>query len=448
MAKALVRMGAGDFGAARALLGAIGEHPLKARYMEKADVLEKGAAEVEAEKAWKVIAAVAAKKGPFTRDEALKLASLIKEFEETHGKTKFAESKAKEIADIKDRIERSICYPGVTMFVDSDSKVYEPEVGSWQDVDLSEDQDIPFGATGLVLEIINTDTEKEHIGHTRAAGSKDNRIEYTNIWRRAQVHAFVKIGEEKVFQAYRSNEAIKFFVRGYTGKDVVIFDEPVNKGKVKGGYSDWDARFSTSVAADGVPPNSLAIFDLEFIGGESFIKTCLPDKTCQTYWTTSEPKTHMHVLVPVDDKSGFWWRNGGMTNNNREHHLVGYIQNVGAWLPEKSETILEKAGGWETADLSKILPEDAGVALLSATQGWSTGPAKCDVRMTGSKDDQFVHSHHLYYGGGGRSTSGIFMMIGLDKKRTIEYRTSGVGRKGATSGMRLYVIGYLRRKKD
>ncbi|MFC1672140.1 kelch repeat-containing protein, partial [Planctomycetota bacterium] len=354
-------------------------------------------------------------------------------------------SVSEQIAAIKDRIERSICHPGVTMFVDSDSKVYEPKAGSWQDVDVSADQDIPFGATGLVLEIVNTDPEKDHTGHTRPVGGTDDRPDYTKIWRHAQIVAFVKLNEKKMFQAYRSDKAIRFFVRGYTGKDVVFFDSPINKGRVKGGYGDWDAKYDMSLAGDGVPPVSLAIFDIATMGGESGIATRLPDGTGAVHWTSTEPKTHMHVLVPVGRKSDLQIRNPGMGTNNGEHYLVGYIKNIGVWLPKQTPTIMEKGGGWETADLSKIVPEDAGVVMLRAAPGWDTTWRQCDVRMAGSKDDQFEHSHHVYHGGGGRSTSGMFMMVGLDKKRRIEYKSSGAGRGEGTAGLRLHVVGYLRR---
>jgi hypothetical protein len=143
---------------------------------------------------------------------------------------------------------------GITWFLNSDSKVYTPTTGSWQDIALSGDSDIPDGATGVVLEIVNEDAvANSHIGQVRAKGSTDNRTSGALINGTTQIMAFVKLDTNKIFQAYIDSTNIKLYVRGYTGADVIFFD---NWNDVAGGHNP-SSSYTVNVGGSpyNVPPN-------------------------------------------------------------------------------------------------------------------------------------------------------------------------------------------------
>ncbi len=82
---------------------------------------------------------------------------------------------------------------GITWFLNSDSKVCTPTVGSWQDVDMSADTDIPDGVTGLVLEIVNENSNNAYSGQVRAKGSADDRTSGAKIKRKNSDYGFCQV---------------------------------------------------------------------------------------------------------------------------------------------------------------------------------------------------------------------------------------------------------------
>jgi hypothetical protein len=311
---------------------------------------------------------------------------------------------------------------GITWFLNSDSKVYTPTTGSWQDVDLSGDSDIPAGATGVVLEIVNLDTPgNPHIGQVRAKGSTDDKTSGAMIGGTTQIMAFVKLDANKIFQAYRDNTNIRFYVRGYTGADVIFFD---NWSDVAGGHT---AATTYVVNVGGspynVPPNSIVILELYNEVGTSTEANLLFARfgaSLTIGYGQGISGAHQYIMVGVDSGSRFQHRRGGNTDYNN-FHLVGYIKSVGFWRTTASNDILPSGttiGSWTDIALSSLLNNgSATIALLmSELQPAVSQPMKVDFRENGSSDDQ-----HLY--GNLRNSNPrtrIFYLVGIDDNQIME----------------------------
>jgi hypothetical protein len=148
---------------------------------------------------------------------------------------------------------------GITWFLDSDSKVYTPSSYEWRDVDLSPDTDIPEGATGVILEIVNESSWNNYRGQVRAKGSTQNGITGAKIKGGTQVTAFAKLDENKTFQAYRDSSSIKFYVRGYIGNKATLFQDMQSFPTQSISSGDHN---SLDLSGEGVPANSTVILDL------------------------------------------------------------------------------------------------------------------------------------------------------------------------------------------
>jgi hypothetical protein len=319
---------------------------------------------------------------------------------------------------------------GITWFLNSDSKVYTPTTGSWQDIDLSGDPAIPTGATGVVLEIVNIDAPgNPHIGQVRAKGSTDDRTSGAKIGGTTQIMAFVKLDTNKIFQAYRDNLNIRFYVRGYTGADVIFFDNWID---VAGGHA---AATTYTVNVGGspynVPPNSIVILELynEVVGStEANLLFSRYGASLTVGYGQGVPGAgaHQHIMVGVDSSSRFQHRRGGDTDYNN-FYLVGYVKSVGFWRTTASNDILPTGtttGSWTDIAMSSFLSNSsASIALLMAQlQTGVSQPAQVDFRKNGSSDDQ-----HLY--GNQRNSSPrtrIFYLVGVDNSQIMEAWISSV----------------------
>jgi hypothetical protein len=311
---------------------------------------------------------------------------------------------------------------GITWFLNSDSKVYTPTTGSWQDIALSGDSDIPDGATGVVLEIVNEDAvANSHIGQVRAKGSTDNRTSGALINGTTQIMAFVKLDTNKIFQAYIDSTNIKLYVRGYTGADVIFFD---NWNDVAGGHNP-SSSYTVNVGGSpyNVPPNSILILELYNQNNvyDAELKFARTGTSLTIGYGQGTAGSHQFIMVGVNGGSQFNHFRNGLSTDYANFHLVGYIQSVGFWRTSASSDVLPSGtttGSWTDIDLSSPLGNSsATTALLMAELQTSVSqPMRVDFRENGSSDDQ-----HLY--GNLRNNNPrtrIFYLFGLDNNQIIE----------------------------
>lgn len=101
---------------------------------------------------------------------------------------------------------------------------------SWQDIDLS--PYVPAGATGAIIEVVNTGTTNAISGVVR--GKEDTRnymsnLSFEEIEEESHRWQIVKVDSNVLIQGYIENTEIDFKLRGYTsGSDPSYFDTPAD----------------------------------------------------------------------------------------------------------------------------------------------------------------------------------------------------------------------------
>ncbi|WP_455281642.1 glycoside hydrolase family 78 protein [[Eubacterium] cellulosolvens] len=339
-----------------------------------------------------------------------------------------------QIADASCSINR-----GITWFLNSDSKVYSPSTGSWQDIDLSGDSDIPVGATGVVLEIINEDAPgNPHIGQVRAKDSTDDRTSGAKIEGTTQIMAFVKLDVNKIFQAYRDNNNIKFYVRGYTGEFVFFYSDWSN---VKGAASTGSqVTVNLGGAPFNVPSNAIAILELydqvDTGHAQLYFKRTGTTSLTIRYGQGGTANAHQFIMIGCNSFSRFdYWRTSGSVNDYNQYNLVGYIlpigtPGVGFWLTNPVGNIQGSipTDTWSDIDITSTTSSSATTALtlIQCKDLDPTAPGdirKADIRKNGSSDDKYDFSEH--YDGPDTDNlpeTSIFYTVGLDNSQIFEAR--------------------------
>jgi hypothetical protein len=319
---------------------------------------------------------------------------------------------------------------GMAWFPDSDSKVYTPLTGEWRDVDLSGDTDIPDGATGVILEIVN-ESSSSYTGQVRAKGSTQNAISGAGIRGESQVTAFVKLDDNKTFQAYRDNASIKFYIRGYTGTKITMFqDMPTfaTQSIISGDHNDLD------LSGEGVPANSIVILDL-YNGDDVHLMMRPGSDYTWSYFCQDDSNTHLYALMAVDSNSVLDYQFYNTTSNAdsyQEIRLAGYIEDVVTWLTSYSDDVSDShTGSWRTNDITSVTSENARIALINirfGEFGYSTSNA--DIREYGSSDDQYSFAGHL-----SSNRTSIFHVVGLDESQRFQSKVED-------QDIYMHVIGY------
>lgn len=315
---------------------------------------------------------------------------------------------------------------GIKWFLNSDSKFYTPTEDSWQDVDLSADTDIPNGATGVVLEIVNENLGNRYRGQVRAKGSTDNRTSRAGIRESSQVMALVKLDANKSFQAYRNDTDIKFYVRGYTGNKVTLFENwqsfPVNQD------GNWH---TIDLSGSGVPGNAIAILELYEGTQDGSIEIRRNGDLQVTFYCQYEDDTHQSIMVGLDVGSRFQYRRRGSIDTYDSIHLIGYMEDVGTWKAVPSNDVSGiTTGSWVARDITAPTSSDARVAFLNIVNDNNWGYDCADLRENGSSDDQYSHAEHR-----SSEDTSIFYVVGLDDEQRFQTKIED-------RDIDIYVLGY------
>ena len=127
--------------------------------------------------------------------------------------------------------------------------------GSWQDIDLA--ASLPEGATGAIVEVVNTGSSSDYSGMVR--GKNDTRDYLSNILFeeiQASTHRWqmVQVDPNRQIQGYIENIEIDFKLLGYTlGSDPSYFDVPPDVTPVTtGSWTTVDVSAHVDADADGV----------------------------------------------------------------------------------------------------------------------------------------------------------------------------------------------------
>ena len=126
--------------------------------------------------------------------------------------------------------------------------------GSWQDIDLS--TLVPAGATGVVVEIANTDSSNVYKGVLRGKEDTRDYMSDTNWNKLSELchrYQIVKLDANRFIQGYIDNTSVDFRLIGYTsGSDPSYFASPPQISPTAGGWTTVDVSAQVDADADGV----------------------------------------------------------------------------------------------------------------------------------------------------------------------------------------------------
>lgn len=281
----------------------------------------------------------------------------------------------------------------------------------------------------MILEIVNESADTDYIGQVRAKGSTDSRTAGAKIKKSTQIMAFVKFDANKIFQAYRDNAAIKFYVRGYTDINVTFF---TNWDDVAGGHTAYN-WYTVDLSGRSVPGNSVVILELYNHTSNSYAGLRFRRNGDSDYTTYGQHigGAHQYIMIGVDADSKFQHYKGN--NDYGNFYLVGCLENRGTWKAIPSADVSGSTlGSWVDRDITSETSSNADLAMVMMTCGWVVGqPKKGDIRKNGSSDDQYAYGEHWYQGPNTR----IFYVVGLDDSQVFEVKIEA-------TAINTYVLGY------
>ena len=152
------------------------------------------------------------------------------------------------------RVKRDKVDTGFVWFTNADD-ISLSTTGSWQDIDVS--PYLPVGATGAIVEVVNTGTSSSYTAVVR--GKEDTRDYMSNPAFEeieAETHRWqiVKVDSNRLIQGYIEHIDIDFKLLGYTiGSDPAFFTTPpdITPGTT-GSWTPVDVSGYVDIDADGV----------------------------------------------------------------------------------------------------------------------------------------------------------------------------------------------------
>ncbi len=135
--------------------------------------------------------------------------------------------------------------------------------GSWQDVDVS--ASVPVGATGVIVQWVNTAVGADADYGVRMKGSTDNWAFDGEAKDTNQGWLMTGLNVNRVFQVYTGNTAVKTYLVGYTMAGVKFFTNRIDKSTLTTG--SWQ---DVSIATDTGSDTAIgAIFHVDCTAGSS-----------------------------------------------------------------------------------------------------------------------------------------------------------------------------------
>ncbi|MBA7621325.1 hypothetical protein ES703_28685 [subsurface metagenome] len=237
----------------------------------------------------------------------------------------------------------------------------------WNDVDVS--AYVPVGATGVWLQVVNDAADSFRKAKFRMKGSSEDEL--TNIFGtvgyRGQEWVWVGLDENRIFQG--DNLATVWLV-GYTGGNVVFFENPIDKTPATGSWQDID------VSAEC--PNCIGvIYRMRAVGGSGVRRN---GSTDEYLWQLSGSNCAVWGVIGTDNQIFEAYIAGGQV------WILGYILDGATFLTtavDKSPAVKDSYQDVDFSGYDKIIVPflnraDAGSYEFAVRKkGWTTDIYKC-----------------------------------------------------------------------
>ena len=228
--------------------------------------------------------------------------------------------------------------------------------GAWTDVDLA--AQIPSGATGVILQIVNTTGNGRNVGW-RKNGSGDDR--YTNVHKNSVFWVAIGVDADRKFEMKIANLNVDCYLHGSFDDDAVFFTNATFKSVGTGTFVDVDISGDT-----GGDTAIAAIVEINGAGANSGLREngSTDDRTNNIQ--------HSGGLVGVDGSEIF-----EVKQSNNQTYLTGYVTKEMTWVTNAVDVSLGSTGSW--INLS-ALPAGAtgGVVSIHHSGSVSSGGLRVD----------------------------------------------------------------------
>jgi len=268
--------------------------------------------------------------------------------------------------------------------------------GAWVDVDVS--SYIPSDATGVIVEIVNAATTAYAVG-VRKNGSTDGTF---NIYQSSTIFAYCGVDSNRIFEAYRGNTSVNFYLIGYTDSFVGFFDNKIDKTpSTTGSWVNIDA--STNIPSDsvGVIVNIVNTSTTAYYGGVRKNGSTDTLTYAQLYGNCG-----MYELCGVDSNRVF---QAQISNTAVKIYLVGYVKSPIVFLTNATDVSITTTSAWTDKSVSSYVSSGSdGIILMVQNTGSRVYSGL--VRKKDSTDNFSSYSSIYNYGGYGAS-------IGIDANK-------------------------------
>jgi hypothetical protein len=287
--------------------------------------------------------------------------------------------------------------------------------GSYVDVDVS--AHVPSGATGVILQMVNTSGTGYHFG-VRKNGSTDTFMTTTTKTAVLSSGGFYMIGVDgsRVFECYIENAAVLAYLVGYTTSGVTFFTNAVDHSNNAGDANFHDIDISADTGADTAIG---AIFILKNFSG-SARNYALRKKGSTDNRNDGLMAGHATMaMIGVNTSEICEIKN---LNTNVDAFLVGYVTSGAVFFDNGVNLATATTASYVDTDItSSIASTDRATGAILELYGSS--PANCAVRIKGGAYDYYKLMHHG------------FGICAVDNGDVFEQKIS-------STNMDLYLLGY------
>jgi len=266
-----------------------------------------------------------------------------------------------------------------------------PAGTGWQDVDVS--TWVPSGATGVVLQAVNTSAGvRDFLVRKKVASSPDTYVD-EELEINAGVWPMVGIDSNRVFQVYtEDNTSVQVYLVGYTGTGVIFFDNRLDKSP--GSIGSWqDADIAADTGGDTAIAAIVGAFGLSGLSYDFGLRkpAAIPD----TRYAPIDGDNQTWSLVGVNGSEVYQVYQGH--NTEQKSFVYGYVTSGVVMFDNAVSHATTTLNTYEDVDITSDLQgsDDATGAIVHLTQ--DTGDTAA-LRKNGASHDRFHKVENHQYG--------------------------------------------------
>jgi hypothetical protein len=256
---------------------------------------------------------------------------------------------------------------------------------AWVDVNVS--ANVPAGATGVILQMLNTSGSSTYHYGVRNNGSTDGWMVGTQATALAGSTSLFMVGVDgsRIFECYIQNTAVKTYLLGYTTAGATFFTNAVDKSTTTtGSYVDIDISGDT-----GANTAIGAIFIIKNTSGTAKTFNLRKNGSSDDRYTSVMAGWATMALIGVD---GSELCEQKIFDTTMDAYLVGYITSGAVLFTNAVAKTTGTTGSYVDTDITgDIAADDATGAILefTASSGYATA-----VRKNGASYDYYGYIQH------------------------------------------------------